>query len=193
MVAGLAEVCQTGLFCGRNIEATSQGHVGKAAVVVGQARNLAGHVATLDNKIGKATKSALEAFKKIAQNDKVVDGVGKVVDLAGKYVNPLICVSAGIDVITSDDKESALVTNATALASMFTVEHLMKQHLDKVPKIKGIDKIAGKVMEVAKECKCEGKLPSIIRGVAFVVGSCVSYDIGHKFGNLLLGKNVNSK
>lgn len=177
------------IFCVRNIDkAETQSKPTRGYIAAGQGAKVIDYVAKLDNKVGKTAKTALEALQKVARNEKLVEYAGKAIDFASKNINPLICFSAGMDVLTSDDKESALVTNATALGAMFGVEHLMKKHLDEIPKMDFMKGISEKVMKFAKENKCEGKLPAILHGVAFVIGSCTAYSVGEKFGSLLLGK-----
>jgi len=177
------------IFCARNFDkAENENKVGRWAVVAGQAKKVTDYVVTLDNQLGKESKAAVDVLSKHAKNEKLLDFAGKAVNLASKNINPLICVSSGIDVLRSDDKESTAVVAGSALATMFVGENLMKKHLDDIPKIKGVDKIAEKVMKVAKDCKIEGKVPAIIHGVAFVVGSCTAYNVGEKFGKLLMNK-----
>lgn len=188
MPDAIALVTRSAIFGTRNIEKTEEGHIGKASVAAGQGAKVVDYICTLDNKVGKTTKTAVDALKKVAQNEKLLDYAGKAVNFAAKNINPLICASAGIDVFMSEYKESALVTNATALGAMFAAEHWMKNNLDKLPEKKELKGISEKVMKFARENKCEGKLPGIIHGVAFVVGSCTAYNVGNKFGNLLLGK-----
>lgn len=181
----MSNVVSSAIFCARNIDKAEQGKTGRAAVAVGQAKKVTDYISLLDNSVGKTAKTAVDAVKRIAEKEKLVSYAGKAVDFAAKNVNPLICVSSGIDVLMSDDKQSALIENAGALSAMFAVEHLMKKHLDEIPKIKGFDNIAKKVMNFAAKHKVEGKVPAIAHGVAFVLGSCAAYSLGNKFGTLV--------
>lgn len=191
-MSDLAMAVRSLIFCDRSAQKVENGHTGRIPVVLGQAKRVTDYIHTLDNKLGKGTKEAASILRNAAENDKLIEYAGKFVKFAERNVNPLICVSSGIDVLTSDDKKSALVTNATALGSMFTVEHLMKKHLDDIPKIKGIDKIAENIAEYTSKYKFGGKLGRIAHGVAFVAGSCAAYSLGEKFGHLLVGK-INSE
>lgn len=187
----MSNVVSSAIFCARNVDkAESQGKIGRWAVAAGQAKKVADHVASLDNIYGKHAKASIDALKTLSKSEKLLHYAGKAVDFASRNVNPLICVSAGIDVLSSDDKESALVTNGTALASMFAVEHLMKKHLSEIPKMECMKGITEKVLKFAGGSKAKGKIPSIIHGVAFVVGSCTAYGVGEKFGQLLVGKKA---
>lgn len=190
----MPNVISSAIFCARNVDkAENQGKVGRWSVAAGQAKKVADHVSTLDNTLGREAQAAIDAFKTASKSSKALEYAGKAVDFAAKNINPLICVSSGIDVLMADDKESALVTNTAALTSMFAGEKLMKEYMDEIPKIKGVDRIAEKVLEFAKKFKCEGKLPSIIHGVAFVTGSCLAYSAGEGFGKLLLGQTQQAK
>lgn len=185
----MSNVVSSAIFCVRNVDkAENQGKVARWAVVTGQAKKVTDYVVKLDNNLCKSAKSAVDSLSTFAKSEKLFDYAGKAVNFAAKNINPLICVSAGIDVLNADDKETALVTNATALTSMFAVEELMKKYLDEIPKMDFMKGITKKVMQFAKNNKCEGKLPTIIHGVAFVAGSCTAYNLGEKFGYLLLGK-----
>lgn len=188
MADALAAAVRSGIFCSRSVEKTKEGHPVRAIVGAGQAANLFNYISTLNGKLGNFTDSATQAFKGLAKTNKALNVTDKVVDFASRNVNPLICLSAGVDVLTSDDKEATLVTNTAALTTMFATESLMKKHLEDVPKMKFMKGISEKVMTFAKKHHCEGKLPSIISGVAFVVGSCTAYDIGNRFGKLLVSK-----
>lgn len=189
----MSNIISSTIFCVRNVDKAENGKVGRWGVAVGQGKKVADYITTLDNKFGKGAKSAVDSLATFAKSEKLLQYAGKAIDFAAKNVNPLICVSAGIDVFNSDDKEAALVTNATALTSMFAVEKLMKKHLDEIPKMDCMKGIAKKVMQFEKENKCEGKISAIIHGVAFVVGSCTAYNVGDKFGHLLLGQPANAK
>lgn len=185
----MSNIISSAIFCARNVDkAEDQGKVGRWGVAAGQMKKVTDYVSTLDNSLGKGTKATIDTLHTVAKSEKLLDFAGKAVDFASKNINPLICVSAGIDVLNSDDKQSAVVTNTTALASMFAVEDLMKKHMDKVPKMKCMKSIVEKFAKFEKENKCEGKIGTIIHGVAFVAGSCTAYNIGQQFGNLLIGK-----
>lgn len=177
------------IFCARNIDkAENQDKVGRWAVAAGQGKKVADYITTLDNEIGKTSRTAVDALKTFAKNEKLLQYAGTAVDWASKKVNPLICISSGIDVLRADDKQSTAITNATALVSMFAVEKVMKNELDNIPKIKGVDKIAEKILKFSKETPHMKGIPAIIHGVAFVTGSVMAYNIGEKFGKKLAEK-----
>jgi hypothetical protein len=188
----MSNVISSAIFCARNVDkAENQDQIGRWAVVAGQGTKVVDHIKNLDNALGKGTKEAVDVFTKAAKNEKLLGYAGKALDIAAKHVNPLICISSGIDVLRADDKESALITNSVALASMFGVEHLMKKHMDKIPKMGFMKGVSEKVMKFATDNKCEKKLPAIIHGVVFVTGSCLAWAAGQNIGNILIGKKNN--
>lgn len=178
---------RSAVFGVRNVDNAQKGHVGKSAVAAGQIRNALFEAKKLDGVLGETASTAIEALKSVTKHGKALEVAGKAVNLAGQYVNPLICVSAGLDVAMADDKEKAFVENTAGLGTMFAAEKLMKKHLDEVVKIKGIDKIAAKVSEVAGKTKYGKFIPGIIHGLTFVVGSCTAYSVGKNFGTTLMG------
>jgi len=185
----MSNIVSSTIFCARNIDkAENQDKVGRWAVAVGQGKKVVDYVRTLDNQFGRNTNALIHDVKIASEQEKLLEYTGKALNFASKNVNPLIIASSGLDVLMADDKKSALVKNATALSAMFAVEHLMKEHLDDITKIKGVDKVAKNVMEFAAKHSCEGKLGAIVHGVAFVVGSCTAYSVGEKFGSLILNK-----
>lgn len=193
----MSNVISSAIFCARNVEkAETQDKVGRWAVAAGQAKKVFDYVQTLDNKVGEKARSAQSVMKTVAKEEKIVKGIGKAVDYASKNVNPLICVSSGIDVLRSDDKEYTAVTSAAALAAMFGTEAFMKDHMDsvakkgveKLSKIKGASKIIEKVATTIKGSKYGKAAPAIVHGTAFVVGSCLGYAGGEEFGKLLIGR-----
>ncbi|MDD3436864.1 MAG: hypothetical protein PHC64_06920 [Candidatus Gastranaerophilales bacterium] len=188
MADPITSIVQSGLFCYRSGEKFEKGHVGRGPVVVGQFVNALKSACKLDGKLGQGAQAAMGVLTKAAGNDKLLEGAGKVAGFAAKNVNPLICVSSGIDVLMSDDPEATLVKNGIALGAMFGAEHLMKKHMADIPKIRGVDKIAKSVIKFSETHAHAKGLPAVLHGAAFVAGSCLAYGAGEKFGKLLLGE-----
>lgn len=174
------------IFCARNTDKSSHGDLGRVPVAIGQAKNVFDTIKELDNAIGKGAKTAFEAYNKACKTTPILKHLGHGAHYASKHVNSLICLSAGIKVMRAEDKTKAAVEQTGALGGMFAVEHLMKKHLDDVAKIKGIDKIANKVIKFAAENKKFSWIPAVIKGTAFVAGSITAYNTGEKFGKLLM-------
>lgn len=181
----MSNVFSSAIFCARNTNKAESGDYGRIPVAIGQAKNVMNSIMTLDNTIGKGAKTAVDAFHQVCKSEPILEYIGKGVDLASKHVNSLICISAGLKVYNSDDKLSAAVQQTSALVSMFTVESLMKKYLDEIPKIKGIDKIAQKVLQFSAKTPGAKPIPAIIKGVTFVIGSTAGFMAGEKFGKLL--------
>ena len=152
------------LFFVRNGNRTQNGEGGRGLVAVGQGVKFFNQVSKYDNMFGNATKSAISAFKRISESDKTFKYISKGVKFASENVNPLICVSSGINVLTSDDKQTALISEAGNLAGMFAMEGWMKKHLDGI-----VEKLP-----ISKKWK------PIVRGIAFVIGSIGASTICYK-------------
>ena len=143
------------LFFVRNGNRTQNGEGGRGLVTIGQGAKFFKQVKDYDNVFGDMTKSAINAFSKISENEKTFKYLAKGVKFASENVNTLICVSSGINVLTSDDKQTAIISEAGNLAGMFAIEGWMKKHLDGL-----IEKLP-----ISKKWK------PIARGIAFVCGS----------------------
>lgn len=174
------------IFCCRNVDKVEyEDKMGRLPVAIAQANNVFQAVQKLDNVVGHKAQNASAILQDFAKEQKAFEYVGKGVKILSKQVNPLICLSSGLDVLKADDKEKALITNASMLGAMFYAEKQMKDHLDKVPKMEMFKGITKKVMEFAKKHKCEKGLPAVAHGVAFVTGSIVASNLGEKFGSIL--------
>lgn len=181
----MSNVISSAIFCARNVDKVESGDRSRALLAASQVGNVIHTVQQYDNAVGRTAKTAVDAFNVASKNEKLFQYVGKGVKFLSSNVNPIVCVTSGLDVLTSKDKETALIKNTAAVGTMFAVEGLMKKHMDNVVKIKGVDKIAAKVFKYAETHKFAKGLPSIIHGTAFVIGSCAAYNMGSKFGSLL--------
>jgi hypothetical protein len=162
----------TVLFFLRNGNRAQNGEGGRGFVAIGQGAKVVKQICEYDNIFGKSAKSAVNAFKTVAQNDKVFNGISKGVKFASENVNPLIVVSSGINVLTSEDKQSTVIAEAGNLAAMFAMEGWMKKNLDNVLKNLPINK----------------KWMPIVRGIAFVIGSIGASTIGYKIAKTFASK-----
>ena len=205
-----AEIIRTAIFGVRNVKKTQEGHVGRGAVALGQAKNVFDAVKSLDCGLAKSAQSASAVFHSACQKDILVNGFYNVADKCARNINPLIWASAGLDVIFSDNPKETLVENVAAVGTMRVTEEIMKRCLDKnVDKllnaakntsvikklansnlVKGISKRIMSSDSKLLKLVTRGGLPAFIKGTLFVVGSCLAYDAGKKFAdNVLLGKN----
>lgn len=167
------------LFCVRNSNRAQNGESGRSFVAIGQGAKVVKQISEYDNIFSKGTKGAINAFKTVAQNDKVFNGIYKGVKFASENINPLIVVSSGINVLTSEDKQSAVIAEVGNLAGMFAMEGWMKKNLDKVLSNLPISK----------------KWMPIVKGITFVIGSIGASTIGYQIGKLGASKlkTINQK
>lgn len=169
----------TVLFFFRNGNRAQNGEGGRGFVAVGQGAKVVKQICEYDNIFARGTKSAVNAFKTVAQNDKIFNGISKGVKFASENVNPLIVVSSGINVLTSEDKQSTIIAEAGNLSAMFAMEGWMKKNLD----------------NVLKDLPISSKWKPIVRGIAFVIGSIGASTVGYKIGKFFASKlkTVNEK
>jgi len=172
----MGNVVSSTIFCIRNTDKVENGDYGRVPVAALQLCNVGKSIMSFDNAVLKYS--------------------GKAINFASDHINPLICVSSGIKVLNLDDKSSALVEQASALSGMFATEALMKKYLqtgidksiEQVKKLenkKGFEKTFKNVAEFIGKHKLEGKIPKVLYGVLFVLGSCTGWNEMEKFGKTL--------
>ncbi len=160
------------LFFIRNGKRAQDGEGGRGFVAIGQGAKVFKQISEYDNIFSRGAKSAVNAFKAVAENDKVFNGIAKGVKFASENVNPLIVVSSGINVLTSEDKQSTVIAEAGNLAAMFAIEGWMKKNLD----------------NLLKDLPISKKWYPIVRGIAFVIGSIGASTAGYKLGKFSASK-----
>ena len=77
--------------------------------------------------ISSGILSAEESIKNLAKTDKIIGGASKVLNFTADNINPLICLTSGLKVATSDNKDEALIEEGCALGAMFGSEALAKR------------------------------------------------------------------
>ena len=179
------------IFAFRNAEKTKNGDVGRSVVTVGQGVGVFKEVAKYDNIFAAGAKGALDAFNTMAKENKALNYAGKCLKFTADNVNPLICASGVLKVAMSDDKVHDGVVEATALAGMFAGEALMKDNFNNFFNETSFKNIAQKAIdkniltdfaELVQKSKYTGKIASVLKGVAFVMGSIGSYALAQKVG-----------
>lgn len=80
--------------------------------------------------------SAEESIKALSKSDKTIKGIAKVVNFTADNINPLICATSGLKVLTSDEKEKDAVKESIALGTMFASEAAAKKVLGIAEKTK---------------------------------------------------------
>ena len=178
------------IFTVRNINKTENGEIGRAPVFIGQAAGVIGEISKYDNAVAVGTKNVLSAFSELSKESKVLNYAGKFAKFASENVNPLIAVSGGVKVLMSDDKQSAAITEASALSAMFLGEALVKKNYDKIAGISAVksamsSKCAKAVTDFLQKTKLKGAAGAIVKGVSFVGASIASYEAGHYIGEKL--------
>lgn len=73
--------------------------------------------------------SAEESIRALSKGDKVVGGIAKVLNYTADNINPIICATSGIKVLTSKDKKDETIKEGIALGLMFTSENVAKKLL----------------------------------------------------------------
>lgn len=187
----------SGIFAVRNADKTSNGEVGRSAVALGQTAGVIQEIAKYDGLAAKTARSAVSVFSDLAKQNKAFEYAGKFTQFAVNNVNPLICVSGAIKTAMSDDKVKTGITEAAALAAMFTGEEFIKRKYDKFVTSKACrdalvkaseNKIFKPVFDYLEKHKLKGKVGTIIKGLVFIAGSMTSYSIGHEMGDSIAGR-----
>lgn len=190
--------------------------VGNADIASGQVKNAleSAEVLAKETKNGVFTgfKGASDAIKNMSKGNIVMEGIGKVVGFTADHINPVITAVGGIKVLTSDDKESALIQEGAALGSMFTFEAIAKNVLELEKKVKDpisgekktvkrvafyksnpMLKVQAEKMEKAVNEFCATRkifnkiplnhAPGIAKGLLFVGASITGYGVGKAIGD----------
>lgn len=72
-------------------------------------------------------KSAEESIKALSKGNKVVKGIGKVLSYTADHINPIICATGAVKVVTADDKKEAAINEGCGLGTMFASEAAAKR------------------------------------------------------------------
>lgn len=140
--AFLPSITSSGVFSFRKVDSAANStnpFVGAMNMDIagGQVLNAAKGVSNVakysENALSSGIVSAEESIKNLAKTDKVVGGISKVLNFTADNINPLICLTSGVKVATSDNKEEALVEEGCALGAMFGSETLAKRFIG-IPK-----------------------------------------------------------
>jgi hypothetical protein len=142
--------------------------------------------------------------KTLSESSKVISGVGKALGAVGNYINPFICLTSGVKVLTSDNKEDTAKREITRLGATFAFEGATKRILgmgDKKALYKNIPflkNMTNSVKEYCKNNKLFGKLPltfvpQIAEGLIFAGMSIAGYKAGNAISNKLFGEEKPAK
>lgn len=81
------------------------------------------------NTLATKITSAEESIKALSKGDKVLSGFGKAMRFAANNINPFICATGAVKVLTSDDKTDSAIREGLALPTMFLSERAAKSLL----------------------------------------------------------------
>ena len=182
-------IVSSAIFCGRNYDKGNNGHGVRYAVALGQAKKVVDYVSGLDNAIGQTAKTATQALGAASKESIFLEGCGNVAKFSSSHINPLIIASTIFDVANSDNKVETAVVSGSALATMFTGEKFLKKHLKDIPNLKCFKGVTEAIEKATKGTKYAKFVGPVLEGVAFVIGSCMSYSVGEKIGKTLVGKD----
>lgn len=185
----------SGIFAFRNVGKTESGEIGRAPVAVGQFAGVIKEIGKYDKTIAMGTKNAMQILQEVAGDSQALKYAGRTVEFLSNHINPLICVSSGIKVAMSDDKEKTLKEEVGSLAFMFTGEHLISKNYDKIANSKAVTNAIDKMsksslfkpmFKAIEKNKWGGKIGAIIKGLSFVTVSIGSSCVGLELTKSLL-------
>lgn len=190
------------IFAFRNVDKTSNGDLGRAPVAAGQITSIFKEIAKYDKAIAIGAKNSMDIARDIIGKD-TLKTTGKVLDFFSRNVNPLICVSSGIKVLTADDKDKdkVLLEEGGMLGAMFAAEHTVSKNYDKVVNSETVQKTIQKaseskifkpVFETIAKHNWGSKVGTIVKGVTFATASIGCSTAGRNIMQSLLKNTDNS-
>lgn len=145
--AFVPSITSSGIFSCRKVDSAANAQnpfVGAMNMDIagGQVLNAAKGVSNIakcsQNSLSSSIVSAEESIRNLAKTDKVAGGISKVLNITANNINPLICLTSGIKVATSDNKEDALIEEGCAIGTMFAAERAAKSLIG-IPKTENYD------------------------------------------------------
>ncbi len=164
--------------------------------------------------------SAEENIKEMSKGAKALSTAEKVIKFTADNINPIIMVTSGIKIATSDDVERAAYIEIPAVGTMLFVTEPLYKKMVGMSKTKRID---GKLVEIEKDplfkeqiekaikktpfiekqikamndfCKTSRffkHAPNILKGLGFVCASISGYELGKLAGELAADKFAGKK
>lgn len=158
---------------------------------------------------GEGAGSAMENIKALSKTNKFLNGAGKIINYTADHINPIICLTSGIKVLSADNKVDEAARETLALSTMFGAEALAKRFVG-MPFTKKIDGVAktfereGLYKKLLSE-KQNQALQDLIKtkhsmkyisgatkGLLFVGASIAGYQLGNFIADSILGKRKDS-
>lgn len=179
----------------------------------GQMLNVAKGVSTIakesKSSFASGITSAEESIKALSKSGKVLNGIGKVLSFTADNINPIICATGAVKVLTAEDKTNAAIQEGLALGTMFACEAGAKKlfGLPKFEKVNG-QKVAIKrdpllrknpflekqsealkdFCETTKICNKSIKwIPGTLKGIGFACASIAGYKLGLALADKVVG------
>jgi hypothetical protein len=172
------------------------------------------------NGITNFITSAEENIKEMSKGAKALETAGKVVKFTADHINPIIMVTSGIKIATSDDVERAALVEVPAVGTMlFVTEPLYKKlvGISKTKRINGklvaieqdplfkeqiekaieknpfIEKQIKAISDFCKTSKFFKHAPNVLKGLGFVCASAGGYELGEWISKIAVDKFANKK
>lgn len=169
----------SGVYAYRNGEKVLNGDTGRLLVVGGQAKNALMAASKLDGMIGKGASVAVDAMSALSNSNSIFKEASKFINWSSQHINPLLTVAAGVRVVKSDDKKSALIKEGLSMSTMFLGEEVTKNLINK----SGIKKLR----ENSKNKVVKFGLLAVEAAIQ-IFASIKSYDFGAK-----IAEKINKK
>lgn len=169
------------IFGIRNLDKAANGDAARILATTGQGYNAIKATAEGSSIFKANAKYALNAIDTAAKTHTVTGYIAKGAQLASKSVNPLLCVAAGVRVVTSKDKKKAAVRETFSMATMFGFEAIAKHVLKST--------IFQSLLGACKLSACT----NIVSALAFVGMSIAGYAIGKAIGKEVTGKSADDE
>ncbi len=99
------------------------------------------------NELAAGFTGAEESIKALFKTNNLVKGVGKVLSYTADHINPVICATGAVKVLTADDKADAAVKESLALGTMFASEAAAK----KIIGMPIVNKFNSKIMSIEND------------------------------------------
>ncbi len=154
------------------------------------------------SEIAKTAQTASQTIKTVSDSSKLLRGISKVVDFTANNINPIICLTSGVKVLSSDNKVDTAADEIVKLAPMFAGEgaykvlagmpkyvrengKLVSKSVDSVlyRDVKFVRNIADKFVKFCNEKVLFNKLPltflpGALKGIGMAVTSIACYKLG---------------
>lgn len=158
---------------------------------------------------GEGAGSAMENIKKVSNSNKFFKGASKIINFTADHINPIICATSGIKVLTADDKVDEASRETLALSAMFGAEACAKRFVG-MPYTKKVEgknvtferkglykKLLSEKQNQALEDFIKTKhsmkyLAGGAKGLMFVGASITGYKLGNMIADYILGERKKS-